>query len=89
MYFFFTALGSKCDIYIYIFFFFVQFNNNSKKNIVQPMGSTRTNTTHVGWVGLMDRLGWVGLNFFLTNHGGLGQKIPFTRPNLTHAHLYQ
>ena len=53
------------------------------------MGSTRTNTTHVGWVGLMDRLGWVGLNFFLTNHGGLGQKIPFTRPNLTHSHLYQ
>ena len=53
------------------------------------MGLTRTNTTHVGWVGLMDRLGWVGLNFFLTNHGGLGQKIPFTRPNLTHSHLYQ
>ena len=60
------------------------------------MGSTRTNTTHVGWVGLSlvgldlcDKLDWVVLNFFLTNHGGLGQKIHFTRPNLTHAHLYQ
>ena len=42
------------------------------------MSSTRLNPTHVGWVGL----GWV----FLTHHDGLGQKIPSTRPNPTHAH---
>ena len=33
-------------------------------------------------------MGWVGLDFFLTHHGGLGQKIPITRPNLTHAQPY-
>ena len=38
------------------------------------MGSTQPNPTHVGWVGL----GWV--EFFLTHHGGLGQKILLTRP---------
>ena len=45
------------------------------------MGSTRPM-----WVGLdlCDGLGWVEL--FLTHHGGLGQKIPSTRPNPTHAH---
>ena len=33
----------------------------------------------MGWVGLdlCDELSWV--EFFLTNHGGLGQKIPLTR----------
>ena len=38
------------------------------------------------WVGLdlCDELGWV--EFFLTHHGGLGQKISLTRPNPTHAH---
>ena len=35
---------------------------------------------------LCDGLGWV--EFFLTHHGGLGQKIPLTRPNLTHTHPY-
>ena len=37
----------------------------------------------MGWVGLdlCDELGLV--EFFLTNHGGLGQKIPLTR--LIHA----
>ena len=57
------------------------------------MSSTRPNLTHVGWVDL----GWLGLDFcdgldlvefFLTHHGGLGQKIPLTRPNLIHAHPY-
>ena len=35
------------------------------------------------WVGLdlCDRLGWV--EFFLIYHGGLGQKIPWTRPMYT------
>lgn len=51
------------------------------------MGSTRPNPTHVGWVDLCDGLGWVG--FFLTRHGGLGQKIPSTRPDPTHAHPYK
>ena len=46
------------------------------------MGSTRPNPTHVGWVGLgwTYVMGWVGLNFFLTHHGGFGQKISLTRP---------
>ena len=40
------------------------------------------------WVGLdlCDGLDWV--EFFFTHHGRLGQKIPSTRPNLTHAHPY-
>ena len=44
------------------------------------MGSTRPM-----WVGLdlYDGLGWV--EFFLTHHGGLGRKLPLTRPNSTHA----
>ena len=55
------------------------------------MGSTQPNKicqTHgfnptqpdpcgLGWTYVM---GWIGLNFFLTHHGGLGQKIPSTRP---------
>ena len=45
----FINIAGKCDI-----FFSAQFNNNSNKKIVQPMDSTRPNTTHVGWVGL----GW-------------------------------
>ena len=45
------------------------------KKINQPM-----------WVGLdlCDELGWV--EFFLTHHGGLGQKISLTQSNPTHAH---
>ena len=39
------------------------------------MSSTRPNPTHVGWV-----------EFFLTHHSGLGQKISSTQFNLTHAH---
>ena len=39
----------------------------------------------LGWIYVM---GWVGLNFFFTHHGGLDQKIPSTRSNLTYAHLY-
>ena len=52
------------------------------------MGSTRLSPTHVGWIrlDLCDGLGWV--EFFLTHHGGLGQKIPSTQPNPTHAHPY-
>ena len=50
MYILFINLSGKCDI-----FFSAQFNNNSNKKIVQPMDSTRPNTTHVGWVGL----GWI------------------------------
>ena len=41
---------------------------------VQPMGST--DPTRPMWVGL-DLCD--GLNFFLTYHGGLGQKIPLTK----------
>ena len=42
------------------------------------MGSTRPN--RLMWVGLdlCNGLGWV--EFFLTHHGGLGQKILSTRP---------
>ena len=49
------------------------------------MGSTRPNLTHVGWIwlGRVGLMWWVGLGwveFFLTHHDGLGQKIPSTRP---------
>ena len=49
------------------------------------MGSTQPM-----WVGLdlCDGLGWVGLDFFLIHHSGLGQKISLIRPNPTHAHPY-
>ena len=52
------------------------------------MGSTRPNSPHVGWVGLdlCDELDWI--EFFLTHHGGLGQQISLTRPNLTYVHPY-
>ena len=36
------------------------------------MGSTQPMWTYV--------MGWVGLNFFLTHHGGLGQKSPQPDP---------
>ena len=62
--------------------FSTQFNNNSNKknclthgfNLIQP------NSTQPMWVGLdlCDGLGCVEI--FLTYHGGLGQKIPSTRP---------
>ena len=44
------------------------------------MGSTRPMWVGLGWVGLdlCDGLGWV--EFFITHYGGLGQKIPSTRP---------
>ena len=50
------------------------------------MGSTRPDPCELGWVGfdLCDGLGWV--EFFLTHHSGLGQKILSTRSNSTHAH---
>ena len=47
------------------------------------MGSTQPNPIHVGWVGL----GCVG--FFLTHHGGLGQKIPSIRPMHTRVRKSQ
>ena len=50
------------------------------------MGSTQPNPTQpdpcgLGWVGLgwTYVMGWVGLNFLLIHHGGLGQKIDSTR----------
>ena len=48
------------------------------------MGSTQPM-----WVELdiCDRLGLV--EFFLTHHGGLGQKLSSVRPNPIHAHSYQ
>ena len=39
------------------------------------MGSTRPMWVMLDWV-----------EFFLTHHGRLGQKISLTRPNPTHAH---
>ena len=68
-------------IYLYLYFFSTQFNNNKKKYLskwwvqLDPCG--------LDWTYVMDL---VGLNFFLTHHGGLGQKLPLTRPNPTHAH---
>ena len=51
------------------------------------MGSTRPMWIGLGWTYMM---GWV--EFFLTHHGELGQKIPLTRPmhtpNSRHSHLY-
>ena len=66
MYILFINSSSKCDI-----FFSAQFNNNNNNKNCPTLGF---NPTHVGWVGL----GWV--EFFLTHHDGLGQKIPSTRP---------
>ena len=54
---------------------------------VQP-DPTQPMWVGLGWTYVM---GWVGLGwfeFFLTHHGGLGQKIPSTRPKPTHAHSY-
>ena len=61
MYILFINSGGRCDI-----FFSTQFNNNSNKKIVQPIGSTRPNPTHgswvrLGWTYVMD---WIWLNYF-------------------------
>ena len=67
----------KCDI-----FFSAQFNNNSnKKKFSNPW--VQPDPCGLGWTYVM---GWV--EFFMTDHGGLGQKIPSTRPNSTHARPY-
>ena len=74
MYILFINSNGKCNI-----FFSAQFNNNSNKiKLSNPW--VQPDPTQPMWVGL----GWV--EFFLTHHGGLSQKIPSTRPNLTHAH---
>ena len=85
MYILFINSSDKCDI-----FFSTQFNNNSNKKKlsnpwVQP-DPTQPMWVRLGWVGLdlYDGLSWV--EFFLTHHGGLGQKIPLTQPNPTHVH---
>ena len=66
----------------YNIFFSAQFNNNSNKNNCSTHGfnSTQPNPYGLSWVGLdlCNGLGWV--KFFLTHHGGLGQKISLTRP---------
>ena len=64
MYILFINSGGKCDI-----FFSAQFNNKN----CPTHGFNPTQPNPCG-------LGWVGLNFFLTHYGGLGQKIPSTRP---------
>ena len=74
MYILFINSSSKCDI-----FFSAQFNNNNNNKNCPTQGF---NPTHVGWVGL----GWV--EFFLTHHDGLGQKIPSTQPMHTLMHKY-
>ena len=80
MYILFINSSDKCDI-----FFSTQFNNNSNK---KKMSNPWVNPDPIQpmWVGLdlCDGLGWV--EFFLTHHGGLGQKISLTRSNPTHAH---
>ena len=67
MYIFFINSNDKCDIFFLLNLIIIVI----KKKFVQPMGSTRPNPTHIGWV---------GLNFFFTHHGGLGQKISLTQP---------
>ena len=75
MYFF---LSTQVTSEIYIF---VQFNNNSNNKKNYPTHGF--NPIHVGWVGL----GCVG--FFLTHHGGLGEKIPSIRPMHTRVRKSQ
>ena len=52
MYILFISLGSRCDIYIYIYIYFAQFNNNSyikklSNQWVQP------DSCGLSWVGLV------------------------------------
>ena len=64
-----------------VIFFSAQFNNNSNKKIIQPMGSTRPNPTHMSWVGLM---WWVGLGWIFFNLSWrIGSKNPLnsTQPD--------
>ena len=71
-----------------IYIFPAQVNNNSnKKNYpTHRFNPTQPDPHELGWIGLdlCNGLGWV--EFFLTHHGGLGQKIPLTQPNPTHTH---
>ena len=52
-----------------IYFFSAQFNNNSNKKNCPTHGFNPIQPNPCG-------LGWVGLNFFLTHHDGLGKKKP-------------
>ena len=67
-----------------IFFFSNQFNNNSnKKEIFQPMSSTRPMWVGLGWTYVM---GWVGLGWiFFYPPWWVGSKNPL---NPTHVHPY-
>ena len=78
MYILFINSDGKCDI-----FFSTQFNNNSNKKNCPTHGFnlTQPNPCGLDWAYVM---GWV--EFFLTHHGGLGQKIPSTRPMHTPNH---
>ena len=64
MYILFINSGGKCNI-----FFSVQFNNNSNKKKLSNPWIQSDPTQPMCWV-----------EIFLTHHGGLGRKIPSTRP---------
>ena len=69
MYILFINSSGKCDIFL-----FAQFNNNSNRENCPTHGFHLT-------LDLCDGLDWV--EFFLTHHGRLGQKISL---NPTYAH---
>ena len=78
MYIFFINSSGRYDIFFFLLnlIIIVIKKKNLSNSRVQP------DPTQPMWV----RLGWV--EFFLTHHGGLGQKLSLSRPNLTHAHPY-
>ena len=81
MYILFINSVGKCDIFFLLNLIIIVI-----KKIVQPMGSTRPNPTHVGWVGLdwTYVMGWVGLGWiFFDPPWWVGSKNLI---NLTHAH---
>ena len=76
MYILFINLVGRC----YIFFFLLNLIIIVIKKIVQP-DPTQPMWVGLGWTYVMS---WVGVEFFLTHHGELGQKNPF---NPTYAHF--
>ena len=75
MYILLINLDGKYDIYFFLLnLIIIVIKKNCQTHGFNP---TQPDPCGLGWTYVM---GWVWLNFFLTHHGGLGQKIILTRP---------
>ena len=78
MYILFINLGASVMFFFLLNLIRIVIKKNYPTHGFNP---TQPNPYGLGWTYVM---GWI--EFFLTHHGGLGQKIHSTRPNPTYAH---